>query len=564
MAKGEIKYSDNFIEVKRRADNLRSSIRQVKKNVEELNSMKSSDGVFTGAFKGITQANKQIASIRQSQEGLNKSSQTYQRLEKQVNQYINQRRQLYKGLNESAQLLITSGSKQAEHEGKILKTLINHSKEQEKINRGLAARERYETRIAEINKQNTAEAKRQTQELNQVHKKAQEVGQLTKSLLQDKGLNSKGAKNTTAQWDYQIAAIKKLIGEIQQADNSAEGLEHTLESMVYEVKHVTGKSLFKDTTDGINKLINLENKRYEAQKSGKQIMEDYYNSEIQKQKELVNNLEKTATDPQKLQALLKDNMSYIKNLLPEDMQAKFEEQFNKTGLIDKAWAEGMKQYVDELRKAYNDQVKLNEAKSQQNTQDNAYKSLKADLQEIYNLENRLTELQKDPKKHINELQYTKELLNEKKSQLNLEQRISELSPEQAKDIKNATKAQGELNAKIKAQGKDWQNNNQKVAELGDTIKKVFNYVLVYRGFQMLTEGIQKALDTMKELDKAFTDIQMVTGDSKEQTAQLAQDYNKLAKEMGATTQEVAKGASEWFNESRDHLKTLELLETRED
>ena len=95
-------------------------------------------------------------------------------------------------------------------------------------------------------------------------------------------------------------------------------------------------------------------------------------------------------------------------------------------------------------------------------------------------------------------------------------------------------------------------------------KKVFNYILVYRGFQMLQQGIQQAIDTMKELDKAFTDIQMVTGDTDEQTAQLAQDYNQLAKEMGSTTKEVAEGAAEWFNESRDHLKTLELLETRED
>ena len=81
---------------------------------------------------------------------------------------------------------------------------------------------------------------------------------------------------------------------------------------------------------------------------------------------------------------------------------------------------------------------------------------------------------------------------------------------------------------------------------------------------MLQQGINKALETMKELDKAFTDIQMVTGDTDEQTAQLAQDYNQLAKEMGSTTKEVAEGAAEWFNESRDHLKTLELLETRED
>ena len=76
--------------------------------------------------------------------------------------------------------------------------------------------------------------------------------------------------------------------------------------------------------------------------------------------------------------------------------------------------------------------------------------------------------------------------------------------------------------------------------------------------------VNEMIDTMKELDKAFTDIQMVTGGTDEQTAQLAKDYNKLAKEVGSTTTEVAEGASEWFNESRDHLKTLELLETRED
>ena len=57
---------------------------------------------------------------------------------------------------------------------------------------------------------------------------------------------------------------------------------------------------------------------------------------------------------------------------------------------------------------------------------------------------------------------------------------------------------------------------------------------------------------------------MVTGDTDELTAQLAKDYNNIAREMGSTTKEVAEGAAEWFNESRDHLKTLELLETRED
>lgn len=201
-----------------------------------------------------------------------------------------------------------------------------------------------------------------------------------------------------------------------------------------------------------------------------------------------------------------------------------------------------------------------DAQNQQQQKQN-YQSLKSDLQEIWNLENRLAELQKDPKKHLAEIQYIQSLLNKKKEQLNYEQRISTLGDDQVDDIKRATKAQGELNGKIKAQGQDWKNNNQKVSELGDTIKKVFNYVLVYRGFQMLQEGIQKCLDTMKELDKAFTDIRLVTGGTQEETNQLAQDYNQLAKELGATTQEVAEGASEWLRQGKTTEETTQLLKS---
>ena len=521
-----------------------------------LNTIKKETKAITQSKVKININNKGIQAAINAQGQLEKSLANLQKSYDAVgNKSTAAARQMKKDINS-----ITNALKNFEvavqYSGKVSSTIQNTVKAQ-------SYTKAINAQILAENKK-TAALKEQQRELDKLDKKAQEVGQMTKSILQDKGLNQKGAKDTAAQWEYQKRAIQDTATEIKNAKNASKEYSHMLESMAYEVKHVTGKSLFQDAIDGTNKLINLENKRFEAQKSGKQIMEDYYNSEIQKQKELVKNLTETATNPQKLQDLLKKNAEYIKNMLPEDIQKDFEQQMNQTGMIDNAWAQGMQKYVEKLQEAYNDQVKLNEAKSQQNTQDESYKSLKADLQEIYSLENRLTELQKDPKKHISEIQYTKELLNEKKSQLNLEQRINELSPEQAKDIKNAAKAQEELNRKIKSQAQDWKHNNQKVSELGDTIKKVFNYVLVYRGFQMLQEGIQKALDTMKELDKAFTDIQMVTGDSKEETAQLAQDYNQLAKDMGSTTKEVAEGAAEWFNESRDHLKTLELLETRED
>lgn len=521
-----------------------------------LNTIKKETKAITQSKVKININNKDIQAAINAQGQLEKSLSDLQKSYTQLgNKSTSAARQMKKDINS-----ITNALKNFEvavqYSGKVSSTIQNTVKAQ-------SYTKAINAQILAENKK-TAALKEQQRELDKLDKKAQEVGQMTKSILQDKGLNQKGAKDTAAQWEYQKRAIQDTTTEIKNAKNASKEYSHMLESMAYEVKHVTGKSLFQDAIDGTNKLINLENKRFEAQKSGKKIMEDYYNSEIAKQKELVANLTETATNPQKLQSLLKENADYIKNMLPEDIQKDFEKQMNQTGMIDNAWAQGMQKYVEKLQEAYNDQVKLNEAKSQQNTQDESYKSLKADLQEIYSLENRLTELQKDPSKHTSEIQYTKQLLNDKKSQLNYEQRIEELSPKQVENIKNAAKAQEELNGKIKSQGQDWKNNNQKVSELGDTIKKVFNYVLVYRGFQMLQQGIQKAIDTMKELNKAFTDIQMVTGDTDEQTAQLAKDYNNIAREMGSTTQEVAEGAAEWFNESRDHLKTLELLETRED
>jgi hypothetical protein len=50
-----------------------------------------------------------------------------------------------------------------------------------------------------------------------------------------------------------------------------------------------------------------------------------------------------------------------------------------------------------------------------------------------------------------------------------------------------------------------------------------------------------------DLNKAMTDIQLVNNMTNEGIAQLATEYNGLAKEMGATTLEVAKGSTEWIN-----------------
>ena len=188
-----------------------------------------------------------------------------------------------------------------------------------------------------------------------------------------------------------------------------------------------------------------------------------------------------------------------------------------------------------------------------------YNQVKTQLNEIFNIETRLTQLRKDPTKHSAEISYLEKLLAGKKDQYKIEEQITNLTPKQREEIEKIIQANKENNDRLKEQNKDWKRNQKSASELGDTIKKVFNYVIVYRFFYMLQEGIRKAIETMKDLDKAFTNIQMVTGDTDEQTAQLAKDYNDLAKSLGATTQEVAEGAAEWLRQGKNTEETTELL-----
>lgn len=70
---------------------------------------------------------------------------------------------------------------------------------------------------------------------------------------------------------------------------------------------------------------------------------------------------------------------------------------------------------------------------------------------------------------------------------------------------------------------------------------------VQRTITLLVQGLRNTVQTIKELNVAMTDVQMVAMTSNEETAELANSYSKLAKQLGATTKEIAEGSVEWFN-----------------
>lgn len=188
-----------------------------------------------------------------------------------------------------------------------------------------------------------------------------------------------------------------------------------------------------------------------------------------------------------------------------------------------------------------------------------FNDVKNKVNEIAALEDRLTKLTTNsPSKHSSEIKYVRELLEKKKQQYNIEEAIAKLAPSQQKAIREIIAKNKENNNLTRMHQKDLGNNNK---TLGDTLKNFARFTLYYAVLQNMKNLVNQMLTTMKELDKAFTDIQLVTGDTKEGTAQLAQEYNQLAKEMGATTIEVAEGAGEWLRQGKTTEETTELLKS---
>ena len=87
---------------------------------------------------------------------------------------------------------------------------------------------------------------------------------------------------------------------------------------------------------------------------------------------------------------------------------------------------------------------------------------------------------------------------------------------------------------------------------------VASVTLLHQAILGLERAAKEMITTSTELDQKLTDLRMVTGDSYEGAKLLVDQYNALAKELGATTGEVLDASSEWLRQgmSTDQAATL--------
>lgn len=129
----------------------------------------------------------------------------------------------------------------------------------------------------------------------------------------------------------------------------------------------------------------------------------------------------------------------------------------------------------------------------------------------------------------------------------------------AGDIDATRKLTSELNIQKTAFSGVAQGVKSWTDGMAQSIKTTIQYAasvgLIYGALNQLKEGIQYVIDLNKEL----TNIQIVTGESDQNIANLAVQYNDLAKAMGVTTLEITKGSLEFVRQGKTAEETATLI-----
>lgn len=107
-------------------------------------------------------------------------------------------------------------------------------------------------------------------------------------------------------------------------------------------------------------------------------------------------------------------------------------------------------------------------------------------------------------------------------------------------IDNLTASQNNSNAST-------QQSSSLLDKLSGKFSTVISNVIKYNAAQFsLNTVVNKTIGTIKSLDESMTEVRLVTGESAESARNTMNSYAELAKQLGATTQEVASGSVEWL------------------
>lgn len=89
---------------------------------------------------------------------------------------------------------------------------------------------------------------------------------------------------------------------------------------------------------------------------------------------------------------------------------------------------------------------------------------------------------------------------------------------------------------------------EEIGVFANTLKNMSMYFGGFMIFQQVFNSIKDGISTVNDLNKSLTEISIVTYQNQQQVAALGDSYNKLAQQMGVTTQDIAQEAAELYRQ----------------
>ena len=158
-----------------------------------------------------------------------------------------------------------------------------------------------------------------------------------------------------------------------------------------------------------------------------------------------------------------------------------------------------------------------------------------------------------------------------------EQMAQKLQAE-ADAAENSSQENKKLKESIKETGDTFKDTGNKVDILTDTFNRmkaqsealeatfgglahrITSSISALTVFNKSIQVVHKAIDSVKELDAAFTQIAIVSEQTNEEAWQMFDSFNKLAKQYSITTKDLAEGAKLFYQQGLNAADTMKMVE----
>lgn len=147
--------------------------------------------------------------------------------------------------------------------------------------------------------------------------------------------------------------------------------------------------------------------------------------------------------------------------------------------------------------------------------------------------------------------------------LALEQRINEISNKKVK-ISLDSNSSKEAEKNVKSINNAVKQTTKSAETFGQKLKNAFKistvYSIAYKAINSIRQAANNAVNSVKELNQSLTNLRIVTNSSQTEAEKYMNTYNSMARELGATTTEVADAATDWLRQGKSISETNKLIQ----